>query len=727
MNSFFEWESAKNERFSLAQDRIAELLKALEQGAEVNLPLSPEYCQYFRYEFAFLQLIITIYTEIAESRKEIRMYEKISDRMNAKHSNIGIAKWKEWNRMVYEDILPENYEHSYCNPDYTARVFGVEMGRLWSAVAAEMRVTIPYAYEQNMEELLLRMELLLELYNSVGESYSDGGDGPKEENIRDIIYWYVSDYSETESRLRVEEMVDPNLDYAFRILMDSDLENTDYLYLYGEYVTENEIRIAEFIRTLSQETIDLIADTFTEGYRIGFVNTGKDLSKKTTVNIRYPLGFERIIRQAVRNFEVMGLKPIIYRAGNSFFRRQGTSKVGYFGANPNKQYDYDHKEDEALFLTGQFVTRKLECLRAAFEEQKENANGHAGPAVMEIFGETPFVPVVKETACALSPEQQKLSVKYAMQSGKITNEYIKGDERSFTIIAFPIPEIGPNFEEIFADVIRINTLDYMKYQKIQQKLIDALDQAERVHVKGRGENQTNLWISLHGITDPERQTQFENCVADVNIPVGEVFTSPKLEGTDGVLHVSDVYLNELEYKNLLLTIKDGMIQSYSCDNFDTMEKNQKYFRDNVMFHHETLPMGEFAIGTNTTAYMMARKYDIAGKLPILIAEKTGPHFAFGDTCYSHAEDVVVYNPNGKEIIARDNEISILRKTEPEKAYFNCHTDITIPYDELGHIIAIDEDGNETVLFKDGRFVLEGCEELNRAFDEAIETKDNNKR
>lgn len=100
-------------------------------------------------------------------------------------------------------------------------------------------------------------------------------------------------------------------------------------------------------------------------------------------------------------------------------------------------------------------------------------------------------------------------------------------------------------------------------------------------------------------------------------------------------------------------------------------------------NHDTLPIGEFAIGTNTTAYVMANQYDIVYKLPILIVEKMGPHFAIGDTCYSRAEDNIVYNPNGKEIISRDNEISILRKTEPEKAYFNCHTDITIPYDEIG--------------------------------------------
>ena len=59
-------------------------------------------------------------------------------------------------------------------------------------------------------------------------------------------------------------------------------------------------------------------------------------------------------------------------------------------------------------------------------------------------------------------------------------------------------------------------------------------------------------------------------------------------------------------------------------------------------------MGEFAIGTNTTAYVMAKTYDILYQLPILIVEKMGPHFAVGDTCYSHCEETEVHNPDGKE-------------------------------------------------------------------------------
>ena len=100
-------------------------------------------------------------------------------------------------------------------------------------------------------------------------------------------------------------------------------------------------------------------------------------------------------------------------------------------------------------------------------------------------------------------------------------------------------------------------------------------------------------------------------------------------------------------------------------------------------------------------------------MPILIAEKTGPHFAVGDTCYSFEEDNKVYNPDGKEIIAKDNSVSALRNTDPAKAYFGCHTDITLPYEELGLLEVVTGDGRRIPLIENGRFVLPGTEELNK--------------
>ena len=371
----------------------------------------------------------------------------------------------------------------------------------------------------------------------------------------------------------------------------------------------------------------------------------------------------------------------------------------------------------ALYLDKKLNERRLSVLHSAYEEYQELAAVHAGPAVMEIFGEHPFMPETCQTALHFDEKQQALMVSYNSEAGQMVNHYIPGDERSFTIIAWPIPEIGGNYEEIFREIVKINNLDYHLYQGIQQKLIDTLDEGESVYIKGAGKNRTEMYVQLWQPADREKETIFENCVADVNIPVGEVFTSPKLTGTHGTLHVSQVYLNEFRYEDLELTFEDGKITAYTCRNFADEAENQQFIRANVLFNHETLPLGEFAIGTNTTAYMVAKQYDIGAKLPILIAEKMGPHFAVGDTCYSWSEDNPVYNPDGKEIIARDNECSLLRKTDVSKAYFNCHTDITIPYDELDRIEVVRPDGSRIPLIAGGRFVLPGTEELNRPFDE----------
>lgn len=92
------------------------------------------------------------------------------------------------------------------------------------------------------------------------------------------------------------------------------------------------------------------------------------------------------------------------------------------------------------------------------------------------------------------------------QRGQITNQYIKGEERSFTIIAYPLPSIGARFEEIFAETVKINTLDYMLYRNMQQKMIDVLDQADRVHITGKGANKTDLYVNIWKLRNPEGET-----------------------------------------------------------------------------------------------------------------------------------------------------------------------------------------------------------------------------
>ena len=446
-----------------------------------------------------------------------------------------LEQLKQWNKIWYEEVSPEKYVDGLGNPAFCVQEYGKDYGQIFSFLYTEMRSGFIYAIEGRLFDLVINNELFLEISNL----FLAGEEHPQQ--IKNIIFDHMRDYSEDVYEYRVREQLDPELNFATKIVMESDLSNPDILYQYGEYISKNEIDMLKFLNKLPREEITAMAKTYVDGFHEGFIVNNIDMSQKRSVNIRYTIGFEPVVREAVRLFAEIGLAPIIYRCGKSVLTR-GLNKIGYISSSPNPQYEYDHRYDQAVFFDNRFMKHKLECYHNAYERYKEEAYVFAGPACMETFGETPFLPENKEENLKLTKKQQELSVEFQIKASEIMNQYIKPEQRSFTIIAYPIPEIGDRFEEIFREVVKVNTLDKDKYRKIQQHLIDTLDQAVEVHIKGKGENKTDLYVAMHEMGNPSKETNFENCLADVNIPVGEVFTSPKLTGTNGVLHVGEVYL-----------------------------------------------------------------------------------------------------------------------------------------------------------------------------------------
>lgn len=670
---FMKENSEYMEKYELAKERICGIVN------EESVPES--YRDFFKTTAEFILYLCKI----------LQMSEFDKNR------ELSLEELKEQNYNLYKDIMVCNYNESYANPEFMENKFGESYGKYLCYLYMSIRKIIPYAFTYRVKETTIYMELFIEIYNIFEDEELS------EKSLKETIYWFESDYTDVFLENRIREQLDLSMNFYYRLIMESDLSDLRYLYCYGKYVSENELKLAKFVDSLSEDEIDDIAATFTEGFRRGFIAGRKDLSIKDRVEIRYPMGFEKIVKSAIKQFNKMGLKSIL--------------RYDVISTTPvNKQMSFDHKFDHGLFYDKAICDRKLAVSRVAFEKYKKEAALKAGPAVIETFGEAPFSPANKKGVIKLDEKQRKISASYENSYVQLYYEYIKGDETSFTIIAYPIPEIGEAFEEIFVETIKINNLDEAGYREIQQSIIDVLDTAEYVTVKGQNGNVTDMRVELHTLKDKEKETLFENCTADVNIPVGEVFTSPKLKGTKGVLNVSEVYLNGLKYTNLLIKFEDGMIKDYSCDNFKDKEENRNFVRENLLQNRETLPIGEFAIGTNTTAYVMANKYDIVYKLPILIVEKMGPHFAVGDTCYSFEEDNITYNPDGKAIVARENEVSALRKTDMEKAYFGIHTDITIPYDEIAEIAAVRKNGEKILIISNGRFVLKGTEKLNIPFE-----------
>ena len=149
--------------------------------------------------------------------------------------------------------------------------------RVLSFLAAEQRSLIAFAYEQDMESMVIRMELFLEVYHAFVFAEEERKALPEYEEIRDMIYWFASDYSETMLEKSMRSTFDWKEDFALKIIMECDLTDLRYLYRFGEYITENELRMAGYLNALPEEKIALMADTYTEGYRIGFEVTGKDI------------------------------------------------------------------------------------------------------------------------------------------------------------------------------------------------------------------------------------------------------------------------------------------------------------------------------------------------------------------------------------------------------------------------------------------------------------------
>lgn len=665
-----------------------EVVKRIINNTEGCPCCSNELNKYFNYVAKFIIKIVELEKELNDSYFETKTFDEL----------LAI------NHNLYEDVIDDNYEKSYANPKLMVEQYGKELGQILAYLYTKVRGIIMHAYEHNHYSIMTAIEMFIDLYSLVMNADEDFDTNilKKEININ------IIKNAEEKRRISIFRRFDPEFKVYSNILINSNYDDIRYLFKYGVYISDNEIKSARYITSLSEDKVKLIADVYTEAFEKGYISDNKDMSYKKSVNLAYQIGFERIMKVAVNNFAKKNLKPIVYITDPLTSSR-------LYHTKPNKQMIYDHRFDEALYFNKDYTDKVEKVNSKILAENSELLEVFAGPAVMEVFGEKPFSPISKEECIKLNKEQTELKNQHTSIMGKELNKHLPRSKYSFVIVAYPLPEIGDNYEELFDEIVKVNTLDSDLYEKIQQTIIDVLDKADYIHVKGKDNNKTDIKVKMHKLENPNKQSNFENCVATVNVPVGEMFTSPVLEGTNGVLHVSEVYLRELKYEDLEITFKDGMIKDYTCTNFDTENENKKYIHENLIHPHDTLPIGEFAIGTNTTAYVMANKYDIVKILPILIVEKMGPHFAIGDTCYSWSEDVPVYNPDGKEMIARDNEVSILRHSDVSKAYTYKHTDITIPYNEIEFIAVVTEDGESIDIIREGRFVLEGTEELNKPF------------
>lgn len=460
-----------------------------------------------------------------------------------------------------------------------------------------------------------------------------------------------------------------------RILNEANGLDYEWMDRYDFPVMEVEKKKAKFYFAYPEEKIKEMGKHIAESFLHGFISQNRDIANRKRVRLHYQTGMEALVKQVNDELKSHGLMPVIIRPGSMADR-----------------------SSEIPSLNGIDEEKIVEWYGEAFEYYKNEMKDICGMIGIIEFGQP-------DNATDMTD-----SMKLMLGRRMIEDRYVKPGELSFCKVAFPHPEIGKEFEKIFDDVMDMNLENSEEFEIIQQTLIDALDQCQFVRIEGKGENQTNMEVWMKPIVDGKNQTNFMNCGGDLNIPYGEVFTTPKLTGSCGLLHIPDIYLQNTYFHNLKLWFQDGEIVDYSSE-YEGKE-GKKVVKEKLLNPHDSLPIGEFAIGTNTRAFRICKKYHLESKLPILIYEKMGPHIAVGDPCYRGAEDEAVFNLlDGKEIVAKTNERTEKNVPDTEKYVFK-HIDITLPYDEVKTMYGYSESGEKIEFLKDGKFILKGTEKLN---------------
>ena len=603
---------------------------------------------------------------------------------------------QEMNEELFRWRTPDGYRNSWADPARAAEAFGTEAGSLLALLYYQARSRTAAAFSGRRFELAHVASMVVSSHEHI-----IAGDGISPEGLRDSVSKGMRSLSRAMNEFNVMASLDPEFRFYRNIIERASPGDPSCLYRYGCHVGEHELRTYDFISGYSRSGLEDVSSIMVEGFKRGFASEGKELPPGSSLMLQLPVGYERLAGILMGLLEKEGLSPVVTPPSPTSL---------------NRQPGLDHRFDAAVWLEDDHIDERLSELDSILSKNSSLTDRMSGVLVMSFFGEKPFSPKNKPEAISPGQEEMKLYRKYQHGMMAVREKFMPRTEMSFTVISFPSPEIGERFEEIFEATLRMNSADNETHRKLQNALIRMLDGAEAIRIQGTGGNRTDLTVALQPNDDPSSMTIFRNCLADINIPVGEVFTSPRLAGTTGMLHVERVQLNRISFRDLEIEFRDGYTVDCTCGNFDSREEGTEFVRKHLFFPNERLPVGEFAIGTNTLAYEMAMKFGIMDLLPVLIIEKMGPHLAIGDTCYAHEEDHRICNPDGREVVARDNEKTLARGDDPEEAYTNTHIDISIPYHMIRIISAVFPDGRTLEIIRDGRFVPKELEELNRPID-----------
>jgi len=246
------------------------------------------------------------------------------------------------------------------------------------------------------------------------------------------------------------------------------------------------------------------------------------------------------------------------------------------------EVDFQFREQGRIFLT-EANEDQLTYVSPFFKQAMETFDAY-------LYIRAPFN--LRETQ-NVDSQQSKIRQEAFREVNKIYFERTATQEMRRSLCQYPTQanaqEAGMSLEEYEQFVFNACKLydknpveSWLEVRKKQQRIVDFLDEREKIQYKGDGiditfSTQGRKWINSDGRT---------------NMPSGEVYTSPVEDSVNGVIHFSypAVYMGH-ELEGVTLWVKDGYVKRWEA-------RRGKDFLDYIFTLEGARRFGEAAIGTN---------------------------------------------------------------------------------------------------------------------------------
>ena len=335
------------ERYHLVLERIQEI--------QTEHTVSNPYRDYFREIGKFIENMAELYQQCE----------------SGKYQTLSLEQLRDWNRTCYGQLEKEAYQTSYANPTYAIQQLGQEFGQLLSFLTAELYSLVSYAVEQQLEAFVIHLELFVELYNVFEQ------DVVSYKKVRDVIYWFESDYCDVLLPKRMKEIYCPQNSFGLSIVTKSNLNDLRYLYFYGESIGYQEEALAKKCISYSKEALEQRGDAIVQQFITSHREEDEKV-RKDIIAISYQIGMESLVYYVIQKLEQEVFIPLIYRHPIHSLYKFEDGQKGYDSFLVDEPYRNDHESDESIYFDKAFLERKTSIIRLALEEQKQWIERFAG-------------------------------------------------------------------------------------------------------------------------------------------------------------------------------------------------------------------------------------------------------------------------------------------------------------------------------------------------------------